>query len=151
MLRRAEALGRQRFAGNTAWTIGLHDLALRVDVQQERWTEARGEALALAALHGADASWLAAMAARSAREAVRAFFDSSADIIGAAADRGETPAAAAALVTILAGRTDAALTWLERSAAAREPDFLLTLRDPAFGAVAAHPRFRALRLRVTRR
>jgi DNA-binding winged helix-turn-helix (wHTH) protein/tetratricopeptide (TPR) repeat protein len=139
--------GLARSSGHGAerdWIIRTRELRLQIFVRQDRWRDAQREAVTLAALHGGDRERLEQFARMPARDAVTRFFEISADRMLASRDPLAVTPSRMALVSQLAGRTDDALTWLERAAESRDAELLFVLRDPALDLLRELPRYQAV-------
>jgi DNA-binding winged helix-turn-helix (wHTH) protein/tetratricopeptide (TPR) repeat protein len=126
------------------WLARTRELRLQIYVRQDRWRDAQREAVALAALHGAHPSRLETFSRIPARDAVEQFFGISADRMQASRDPLAFAPSRVALASQLAGRTDEALTWLERAVESRDAELLFVLRDPALDALRDSTRYQAI-------
>jgi DNA-binding winged helix-turn-helix (wHTH) protein/tetratricopeptide (TPR) repeat protein len=148
-LARAAALKPQGTRAEQDWQAQLHDMAFLIHVQRGDWKAAHREAVILADFHRPGTGAASTFATMPDRDAVARFIALSADTTRPEALRGRASNSKAALLSVLAGRNDEALAWLERAAADRESDFAFALRDPAFDVLRGLPRFQTLVVALT--
>lgn len=150
-IRRARRLGSlSGRAADRDWIARLHELSLKIYAHQGQWVDAQREAAALAAVYGSSEAGIRAFRRMSARDAVITFFERNADALDRSRIAAHVAPSRLAVANALAGRSDQALAWLERSQAERDPDLLVVLRDPAFDSMSTLPRYRSV-VAATRR
>jgi len=129
--RLAADLGPPRGVDSAFWQTKVRWVTLLIHADEGQWALAAEDASAIGGttVDGADA--------------VRAFTRRAADHAARVTDASRRPVWTATLYAI-AGDDEAALTWMERAAAERDPEVLFSLRNPAFDRVRLHERFRRI-------
>jgi DNA-binding winged helix-turn-helix (wHTH) protein len=134
--RQEEALDKARralaYAGDSGnWKIHVAWLSLLIHVDRREW-----------ALAAVDARTIGGRAEET-RAAVLAFVRHAAVRAAGTTGRDRRPVWTATMFAA-AGEEDAALSWLERAAAERDPDLLYGLQNPAFDTLRQTARFQRL-------